>query len=965
LTQQILPGCSLWAIIALDLAGPARAPGTPDLPKERQTTMTTRRVHYVLSTHWDREWYQTFQDFRYRLVHLLDRVLEGWEEGELRGPFQTDGQAILLEDYLEVRPERRPAVQELARRGRLVVGPWYALPDEFLVSGESLIRNLALGRAVARSLGGVPSNAGFLCDIFGHNSQMPQIFAGFGIPAGFLWRGTNLATTRQFRWRGADGTEIPCYRFGHNGYCTFASDVRPARDPYADRSPQAIRRRLRAFLETEDAQTDAGPLLAFDGCDHLEWDRATYAEVVKEMRRRGGPFEVVHTSLDAYMQEMTPHAAELPTVLEGELREPGCCGTEADQQWLIPGVVSSRVWIKQANAACQALLCQWAEPFSALAHRVAGADYPQGLLDVAWRWLISNHAHDSICGCSIDAVHEDMKYRFAQAQQIGERLAREGTRALAAAVAGEPGPDASRVAIFNPLPAPYDGVVELALDIPTDWPSFHYSMGPFEPTPAFRIHGPGGDEIPYQRLGQSLNRSRFRIYSTCFPRAYKVHEVRVALPLAIPALGYVTVEVRRGEAGQPTRHPTRPGLAISERSMANEYLAVTVEGNGSLTLQDRRTGRCYERLLTLEDRADIGDGWNYGAAFNDQAFTSTGCRSTVALVSDGPFMARFRVRTVMELPAAFDFGTMQRAEGWQPLTVDSIVTLRAGAAHVEVETTVHNAVQDHRLRALFPSGAATDTYLADGPFDAIERPIALRADNYSYREMEVETKPQQTWTAVFDTTGGLAVVSAGLYESAVLDLPERPIALTLFRGTRRTVFTDGEPAGQLAGELHFRYWIAPLQGEPDRPALFRLGQLLEAGLCAAQLTAEDVALVREGTLGAPGARLPRQAGFLGISGLAVLTSLREPQDPPGSRDLKDQEAKGLEARLFNPTTTSGEVVLDFNGCLDGHDLAGFRRPVRCQPVDFEGNAVGPALPVENGRVAVTLAPKRIVTLRLS
>ena len=68
--------------------------------------MSQRQAHYVLSTHWDREWYQSFQNFRYQLVRMLDKVLEGWAKGTLKGPFQSDGQAIVLEDYLEVRPEQ-------------------------------------------------------------------------------------------------------------------------------------------------------------------------------------------------------------------------------------------------------------------------------------------------------------------------------------------------------------------------------------------------------------------------------------------------------------------------------------------------------------------------------------------------------------------------------------------------------------------------------------------------------------------------------------------------------------------------------------------------------------------------------------------------------------------------------------------------------------------------------------------
>ena len=433
--------------------------------------MTRRRAHYVLSTHWDREWYQTFQDYRYRLVRLIDRLFEGWQTEQLQGSFQTDGQAIVLEDYLEVRPQRREQIMQLVKDGRFVVGPWYVLPDEFLVSGESLVRNLMLGRRLAREFGGQPSNAGFLCDIFGHNSQMPQILSGFGIRGAFIWRGTNNPDTRVMRWRGADGAELLCYRFGPTGYCSYAVQVRHGRpgeqDPF---TPQAMATRLDQYLRDEAARTCVDPILLFDGGDHMEWDDRAYAVVSERLGKKDAEFEIVHTSLDAYLDEVIPQAERITTCLEGELREPGRYPGEIDQQWLIAGVTSSRVWIKQENAACQSSLCQWAEPFSTLASAALGIEYPQGYLDLAWKWLITNHPHDSICGCSIDAVHEDMRYRFAQAKQIANRLAVEAARRLAASVAGSPRPNELRVVVFNPLVVPSREVSELTLDIPTDWP---------------------------------------------------------------------------------------------------------------------------------------------------------------------------------------------------------------------------------------------------------------------------------------------------------------------------------------------------------------------------------------------------------------------------------------------------------------------------------------------------------------
>ncbi len=892
------------------------------------------RAHYVLSTHWDREWYQSFQNYRYQLVRLLDRVLAGLEDGRLAGPFQTDGQAIILEDYLEIRPDRRPQLERLAQAGRLVIGPWYVLPDEFLVSGESLIRNIRHGRAVARSFGTVPSQAGFLCDLFGHNSQMPQIFAGFGIHGGLIWRGLNHLTTRHVRWRGADGTELVVYRFPGGGYCDYTFRVRHAREFSTPVRAERVAADLRVYLEDEAEHTEVDPILVFDGGDHEEWDQATYSAMLDFRGKAEGDFDLVHTSLDAYLAELLPQRERIGTVVAGELREPG--RFYDDQQWVIPGVLSSRVWIKQTNALCESLLTQWAEPTATAANLWLGREAPQGFLDVAWRWLIKNHPHDSICGCSIDVVHEDMKFRFSQARQIADRLTVEATRSIAASVSGDLTDDELRVVVFNPLSAPLAETVELTLQIPTHWPTFNEFFG-FEPKPAFRIYGADGLEIPYQRLGQTKHRSKVRLYETKFPEAYRTHDIRVSLPLSIPAVGYTTLTVCADPQGHVTRHPATPGLAVDERSMANEFLRVTIESNGTLTLLDKRTGETYTRALTFEDAADIGDGWYHGPATNDQTFVSTACSAAVARVHDGPRLTTFRICTTMQVPEQFVFDdTMRRSDRLVDLVIDSLVSLRPGQPRVEVETTVHNVAGDHRLRVLLPSGCAATTYLADTPFDVVERPIALLADNHEYRELEVETRPQQSWFAVHAGTRGLAVASTGLLESAVLDVPERTLALTLFRSTRRTVFTDGEPNGQLIGDLTFRYWIAPLAGAPDRAQLFRWGQQLAAGVRAVQLRSADLALHRSQP------PLTPQGSLLQVEGDAVLTSLR-------------QIDGGVEARLFNPTTADATVALRWGNGVS---------PQRVELVDFESNPTGEMLSTQDNASALTLGPKQIATVRV-
>src|SRR5215831_5154534 len=162
----------------------------------------------VPHTHWDREWYLTFQQFRMKLVDTVDAVLETLESDPAFSFFMLDGQTIVLEDYLEIRPENAGRLETLARQGRVLVGPWYLQPDEFLVGGESLIRNLQVGFRMGEAYGGVMP-IGYVPDTFGHIAQLPQILRGFGLDNAVFWRGVPPEiTTAPFRWAAPDGSEV-------------------------------------------------------------------------------------------------------------------------------------------------------------------------------------------------------------------------------------------------------------------------------------------------------------------------------------------------------------------------------------------------------------------------------------------------------------------------------------------------------------------------------------------------------------------------------------------------------------------------------------------------------------------------------------------------------------------------------------------------------------------------------------
>lgn len=896
------------------------------MPTERPT------VHYVVSTHWDREWYEPFQHYRWRLVRLLDRVVEGIAAGQMDGPFTCDGQAIILEDYLEIRPERRAEIEQLVRAGKLVVGPWYVLPDEFLVSGETMIRNIELGRQIARDFGGTPSSAGFVCDLFGHVSQLPQILAGFSVTGTLVWRGIELDREMcGFSWKGADGTTLPSYRFGCDGYCDFAVKGRGL----WTRQPPTLKQ-LSTFAKAEMDRANIGAALIFDGADHIEWDPAVSKLIREHNALPDRTCDIVHSTLDAFLTDLAKRSSRFSQTIEGELRMAASRMHDEDHSWLIPGVLSSRVWIKQQNDECTALLTHWAEPMALLAGGLLESAYPSGFLQTAWKYLLKNHPHDSICGCSIDAVHQDVEYRFRQSKQIAERLRRESCRDIVGAISPRVEDKAVRFAVFNPSTEARDEVVVTTLSIPTDWPKFNEFFG-FEPKPAFVIEDANGKEVPYQRLDQSMNRNKFRTFAWQFPQGYKTDDVTIAFEASMPAMGYTSFTVRPVE-GKPTRYPVVPSLATSERSLENERLRVHVAPDGTITLTDKRTKQTYERLLSYEDTADIGDGWYHGPAVNDERISSVGSAVRVSLVHDTPLIATLRLRTTLELPAEFDFSMMRRSERTIPLVIETDLTLTRNAAHLDAATRIVNNVCDHRLRVLLPTSADTQTYIADSAFDVVERAIALNDRNHEYRELEVETKPQHSFTAVSDAKRGLAVVATGLKESAVRDLPDRPIALTLYRSTRRTVMTDGEPDGQMLGRsLVFRWRIVPIgAGGPDVAALSRMGQQLSAGLHVEQVTPADLPSI------APTRETPAEASLMSVGGDCVVTSLRQVRGK-------------VELRAFNPLRRAGKLVLRPGTLQFG--LA--------QPTDFEGKPIGDVHLANGGGITIDVGPKKIVTLQLS
>ncbi len=396
------------------------------------------RFFVVPHTHWDREWYSPFEHFHLRLAEVVDGVIDVLERDPAFTSFTLDGQAIVLEDYLAIRPENEDRLRALLGAGRIEVGPSYMLPDEYLVGAESLVRNLLLGRAVCRRLGAEPSVAGYMPDSFGHPAQLPQILAGFGIESFIFSRGMGDELDEVglvFRWTAPDGSSVLAFQqLPH--YDNFAH-VRSVDD--AEDRVRQIAERFGAALERAGVRE----VLLCNGSDHLPV-QAGLPRLCAELERRLPGTQFAISRYAEYVQAAA--GAHAPT-WSGEL-------LGSRMQNVLRGVNSARLYLKQANERAEQRLLA-VETLTALRALQEGGAFPGADFRFAWSELLRCQPHDSICGCSCDEVHRDMMVRYASLERTLSFLQ---DRALTIQT-GAGG--ATRVTVINVLPNRRCGLIEM------------------------------------------------------------------------------------------------------------------------------------------------------------------------------------------------------------------------------------------------------------------------------------------------------------------------------------------------------------------------------------------------------------------------------------------------------------------------------------------------------------------------
>lgn len=744
------------------------------------------QLFLYVHTHWDREWYLPFESFRCQLPSLLERVLGALEDGSLPN-FYLDGQAAIITDALEIAPHLSNRIKQQMANGKLSAGPWYILADQMLVSGESLIRNLKLGLKTTRQFG-PPAMIGYCPDTFGHSQDLPRILSGFGINNAIIWRGVgNVASNPVFWWQSPDGSRVLAYHLNRGYYQTqfhegkSTEDLSTSLKSWLNHSPET-QHLANAYCSFID-----GALCPVGG-DHIfpPVNFSTTVESIDEQLKSGGvDIWVIQPNdfINLVSASITASNGHLSTVT-GELRE----NREArlfERAYLLPGVLSTRLYLKRANRLAEHRLTNVVEPLLALLSISNKLDYPNNELSRAWELLLQNQPHDSICGCSVDEVHREMMVRTDSFNNILDALEKRARIALNSSTPhlsdNDPAVQHNHLTVFN-----LSGQ-EQAYPVHMSW----YTEDKPKKSANIQIlksekrdelfSGPG--ITPYYKLLQ--------------------YNEGWVWPGIVPGMGSTNLPWANGTL--KTKDNISPAKSTSSgdsKTITNELLTVSIGKDGRLSATFK-TGQTYNLEHRLQDVGDGGDTYNFDPLPNDQPIEAKFINAKVG--QRGPLVASLVLTYEIKIPeqaiqetgalAPDEIPQLSRSAKLLSHKIQTEISVRKNVPIVFFETTWDNKAKDHRLEVLFNTGHPVKETHSENHFSLVTRKhvdttVALPVD------IGTEAPPDRFPCQRFFIANNQLFLNTGLPEYAVNG---NSVAITILRAvsllSRGRMRTRGGGAG--------------------------------------------------------------------------------------------------------------------------------------------------------------------------
>ena len=773
-------------------------------------------MHVVSATHWDREWIIPFEGYLANFIDYTDKLITIMESDPEFKHYQMDGQSICMEDYLLVRPEQTESVNKLVKDGRLLLGPWYTLPDMNLNCGEAIVRNLQVGIQVSNELGGSMMEGYTACSN-GQIAQLPQIYAGFGINNAIIYKGVRQdSLPREFLWRSPDGTEAFTLhlsaRYGRGAFFTLLfheviSNVihdDPANDTWEympekgeipfrvdgqqfhhpslynclrkEESfyPEHLKPYLTKLRKLESYQSLSSQLITFHGMDHTPPFVST-PKLIAAANDCFDDLEVIDSSLPVAMAALEADVDKTKLVVhEGEFRETRIGGQDRNTNI---ATLSARMDVKIVNRQTEHALIDQAEPLCTWSW-LNGAKYNDTLLKRAWKHLLANHGHDSIDGCSMDKVNRDVLGRYGDCQTICESLTQKTLGGLLEnQIPGALGK--AFVTLFNPGLKAQSGLCEMIIDLPDDKNTEDVVL----------IDENERRIVPQIKSKEAYNAMIYGIMQ--HPMACSRYRVLFEAK-DVPAMGCQNFRLERGDVEKESVK-----LSPSENTLQNDYLRVSIQDDGRLDILCKETGIEQKGLHYFKDCEDMGNPWNFTPT-DAAPITNVGSKAEIELIENGHLRATYRIKTIMNIP--------------RELIIISEISLTRSGKYLDVKTTIENSSRNHKLVACFPSGMNCEKTYAGGQYEVMERPVAL-PDMSGWGE-PVTGYPNYGFAGLSDGKNALSLLNIGMPEYFVED--NNVMTLTLLRAVQlKHGWPEGHDSvkeGHCLGTLTCHYAIYPHAG---------------------------------------------------------------------------------------------------------------------------------------------------------
>ncbi|MBO4548042.1 MAG: hypothetical protein J5758_02400, partial [Abditibacteriota bacterium] len=562
----------------------------------------------------------------------------------------------------------------------------------------------------------------------------------------------------EFIWRGADGSEVlsSAMAFWYNNFERIPEDEEQAMEF------------LNGVCDRMAPLSAAGPLLLMNGVDHFE-PQHNAGQLIDSLNEKLDDRILIHSTLDRYIaavkKAVKEHNIDIRVYPEAELRYD-------DNYNVLAGTLTARLYLKQANNECEQFLEKAAEPVNAF-NMMAGGEYYSDFIRLAWKTLMQNHPHDSICGCSIDRVHKDMEARFSQVKEWTERVTKKAAWQLTEKIDTE----GKSIVVFNPL----NFVRSEVLDVDLFYQLNDKTRGmPLPPDPArdvqaFRIVDPEGREMPFCVLDNKVE-IRDITHPVTLPMAARFRHFRLKLLAEnVPALGYRTFTVVPQDRW-PVFDTSFVPKFYKKNAITNGLVTVKLDKN-SVHIKDLTLGKTIDNAGMIEESGCHGDEYRYVAPADDTVYTSLGSMKSFAVRDQSPVSASLIVSYDMQVPETTDAHGRSGRLVSCPVTVT--YTVNAGSPRVDIKAEIENNAENHRFRMMFPTGISSDTAFAEMPFDVYERSKERPAGWQNFNP----GCAQKTFVCLSDGIDGVTVINKGLPEYEALTDKDSTLAVTLLRST--------------------------------------------------------------------------------------------------------------------------------------------------------------------------------------